>query len=239
VPVYASWGRGLTPADELLACYRQRIRDQGFRAVKFAIGELPIGEDVQRLKDLREGLGHDIGIHIDAQARWHPRCAAEYIARLAPYQIEWVEEPISPYDVDAQIRLAGSVDVPLATGENQATVTEFRDLISSGAISYIQPDPLRIGGITPCHTVMSLAEAWDVPFAPHCNIEVSMHLVAAAGTGHMVEYLGLAEVVLDQVFIDFPRVAEGHLSLPEKPGLGLTVNRESVANHKVAETIIQ
>lgn len=239
VPVYASWGRGLTPAEELVSCYRPRIAEQGFRAIKFAVGELPIEEDVQKLREIRRALGDEIEIHVDAQARWHPRYAADYIARMAPYHIAWIEEPVSPYDVEAQIRLARMAAVPIATGENQASIAEFRDLISSGAIAYIQPDPVRIGGITPCRSIMALAEAWDVPFAPHCNCEVSMHLVAAAVTGHVVEYLGLQEVILHQVFTDFPRVTEGHLTLPEKPGLGLMVNADGVAAYARDTMIIK
>jgi L-alanine-DL-glutamate epimerase-like enolase superfamily enzyme len=239
VPVYASWGLGRTPTEELLDCYRQRITDQGFRAIKFAIGELPIAEDVQKLVEIREALGDDISIHIDAQARWHPRYAPDYAARLAPYHITWLEEPISPYDIEAQLHLADVLSVPMATGENQAAITEFRDLICSGDVAFIQPDPLRVGGITPCRTIMSLAEAWGIPFAPHCNIEVSMHLVAAAATGYVVEYLGLAEVVLNHVFVDFPVVVEGVLTLPQKPGLGLSLNWDNIATNAVDQIVIE
>ncbi len=66
-----------------------------------------------------------------------------------------------------------------------------------------------------------------------------MHLVAAAATGHVVEYLGLAEVVLHHVFIDFPVVAEGVLTLPEKPGLGFSLNRDNIATHAVDQIIIK
>lgn len=224
VPVYASWGLGRTPVDELLACYDEQIKVRGARVIKTAIGELPLEEDVARIAALHDALG-DVRIAIDAQAKWSVENARKAAAALAPYKPYWIEEPTITSRF-GDLTLAQDRIVPIATGENLLEVEDFRELLASGFRGHVQPDPIRIGGVTPLNAIIKIANAYGVPVAPHCYREVAMHAVASASAGGIVEYLGLQEVVHDAIYVEAPTPRDGALTLPAGPGLGYVVDPE-------------
>ena len=228
VPAYASWGLGRTPVDELLACYDEQIHARGAKVIKTAIGNLSVEEDVARIAAIREAVG-DIGIAIDAQAQWPVATARRAAAALAPYSPYWIEEP-TVASRHGDIMIAADGVVPVATGENLLEVEDFRELLAAGFRGHLQPDPIRIGGITPLNTILQMANAYHVPVAPHCYREISMHAVASARAGGIVEYLGLQEVVHDAIYVKAPTPKDGMLALPDGPGLGFVVDPERFAS---------
>ncbi len=227
VPVYASWGLGRTPVDELLAAYEPWI-EKGITAVKLAIGDLPFKEDLRRVAQVRKALGDNIKVLVDAQARYTRKEAAECIHQLEDIGVYWVEEPVDLFDVKGLQYLSQQFTTRVAAGENVGTQHGFAEILSTRAVDVIQPDAFRVGGITACQRIIGACELWDVSFSPHVFKEVSMHLVAASSKGLFVEYLGLQRAIIEEVVDNFPQPEEGCMTLPDAPGLGLCINKEKV-----------
>jgi D-arabinonate dehydratase len=223
VPVYASWGLGRTPAEELLECYIPKV-ESGFTFVKLAIGDVDFKEDLKRIEKIQNKLGNNITVLIDAQARWNLSDTTWKLRELEKLEVGWVEEPMPYFDLPSLGENSKKFKIPIVTGENISDLWGFRDLIATFAVGVLQPDPVRVGGITPVLKIGALAEAWNVNVAPHTCRLMSMHLVAGLQKGYIVEYLGLEDTYLPIIFPDFPKPVNGFLELPKQPGLGVHID---------------
>jgi len=232
VPVYASWGLGRTSAEELLDCYIPKVKS-GFRFVKLAIGNLDIEEDLNRIRKIQETLGDNVTVLIDAQARWNLFDATWKLRKLEELEVGWVEEPVPYSDLPSLNIISKKYKIPLVTGENISNLWGFRDLISTCSVGALQPDPVRMGGITPTLKVGALAEAWNIYVAPHTNRLVNMHLVAGLSKGLIVEYLGLEDTYLPIIFPDFPQPSNGFLNLPKRSGIGVDLDKSALDKFKI------
>ncbi len=124
---------------------------------------------------------------IDANQRWNLPGARRAVAALSGFDLHWVEEPLPSDDVEGYVRLRDSVDVPIAQGENVYTAYQFRDLLVRGACDVIQPNLVRVGGITPFLRIAELAATFDIPVAPHLLFELSGQLACCLPLPSMVE----------------------------------------------------
>ncbi len=186
VPVYGSGVNRDYPLDELVEQAR-RWRAAGHRAVKIKVGRPDLAEDVERVAAVRAAIGPDIALMIDANQRWDLPRARRAIAALAPYDLFWVEEPLPADDITAQARLRASVDVPIAVGESAYTVYDFRDLLVAGACDIVQPNVVRVGGVTPFLRIVELARTFGVPAYPHLLPDISGQLALTLPLPAMVE----------------------------------------------------
>ena len=142
--------------------------DEGFRAIKMKVGRDNLSEDIERVRAMREYLGPDVPLMVDANMRWNVETAIRAARRLRQFDVFWLEEPTIPDDVPGHARIAVEGGLPIATGENLRTVFEFRTMIEQGAISYPEPDVSNIGGITAWMRVAGLAYAHNLP-VPHLH----------------------------------------------------------------------
>jgi len=156
VPVYGSGVNRHYTLEELVAQAR-RWKAAGYPAVKIKVGLPDLREDVERVAAVREVIGPDVALMVDANQRWDLLRARRAIEALAPYGLHWVEEPLPADDVAAHVELRRSVDVPIAVGENVHTGYGFRDLLAAGACDVVQPNVVRVGGITPFLRIAELA----------------------------------------------------------------------------------
>lgn len=222
VPVYGSGVNLHYPLDELVQQV-QRWVDGGYRAVKVKVGKADLAEDVDRVAAVRETLGPDRGLMIDANQRWDLATTQRAVAALEGFGLDWLEEPLRADDTPGYARLRASVGVPIALGENAHTVHRFRDLIDAGACDVLQPNIVRVGGITPFLRIVELARANGIPVAPHLLPELSGQLALTLPETTCVEdvedasfaQLGLLEHASGVV------IRDGKLTAATGPGLGL------------------
>jgi L-alanine-DL-glutamate epimerase-like enolase superfamily enzyme len=222
VPVYGSGVNRHYPLDELVA-QAHRWAAAGFQAVKVKVGGRPIAEDVERVSAVRDAVGPDVELMVDANQLWDEPTAREAIAALAPLRLHWVEEPLPADDLRGHVNLRSAIDVPLAIGESLYTTYRFRDFLAAGACDVVQPNVLRVGGITPFMRIAELAHAYDVPVMPHLLPELSGQLACCLPLPAMVEDVEDASLHALGVLAGGPPVTidQGTLRVGAHRGLGL------------------
>lgn len=242
VPVYATFGFAFFDRDELAQAARHWV-DRGFRRLKMTVGHHAlqrrdeprlladvIAQDVKRLEAVRDAVGPEVQIYIDAN------CSLDYVHALSLAQriehlgISFFEEPVSQNDIPNLVKLRAKTTIPLAAGQNEGLASRFRDMLVAQAVDVVQPNACISGGFTQCLRIAGMAAAFNTQFAnggawPHHN----MHLHAGLANGSLVEYHCVAVECCKQVFDDLPEPSDGMLTLPETPGLGFKPNRERVA----------
>ncbi|MBS1698613.1 MAG: mandelate racemase/muconate lactonizing enzyme family protein [Actinobacteria bacterium] len=230
VPVYASGGWTSYSDDELVEEVQGMV-DRGFTTVKVKVGVeggTNPGSDVVRVRKLREALGPDIRLLLDANNCWDAATAARFANRVAEYDPFLIEEPVFADDIPGLARFKRGTDIPLATGEHEYTRYGVRDLLLADAADVIQADGTRAGGFTEMLKIAALTQAWNVGFAPHAMENIHLHLVASVPNGLFLERLLLFEDITARTFADAPVPVEGHMHIPDLPGLGLALDLDFV-----------
>ncbi|MEM7130558.1 MAG: mandelate racemase/muconate lactonizing enzyme family protein [Chloroflexota bacterium] len=207
----------------------------GAKAIKIKIGGVPINEDVERVRVVRETIGPDVKLLVDANNAYTAHEAIEIARKMEKYEPFWFEEPVAPDDYKGHARLARSTIIPVATGENEYTRYGFRDLIEHEAAAIYNADAQILGGITEFMQVAALTAAHDLQVAPHGDQEIHIHLVSAIPHGLILEfYRETVDPLRGQIFLESMTLDdEGCVAVPDRPGLGFTPNYELLEKHRV------
>ncbi len=227
---YYEEGKGL----EELAREMEENLELGARAVKMKVGGVPIREDVERIRVVRQTIGPDIKLLVDANNAYSAYEAIDMARKMEPYDVFWFEEPVAPDDYRGHAQVAQSTIIPIATGENEYTRYGFRDLIEHRSAAILNADAQILGGITEFMHVAALAAAHDLRLAPHGAQEIHIHLVAALANGLILEfYRETVDPLRGQIFKD-PLVLDedGCVSVPQRPGLGVEPNYELLQKYR-------
>lgn len=199
-PAYTTSAGWLGYSDSTVRALVIDALQRGYTHLKFKVGA-DIHADTRRLKMVRDLVGPDVVLSVDANQAWDVGGAIDNVADLAPYSIHWVEEPTSPDDVLGHRRIAEAIaPIKVATGEHVANRVLFKQLLASGAIGICQMDACRVAGVNENVAVLLLAAKFDVPVCPHAGgvglCEVVQHLsmfdyVAVSGQmeGRWIEYV--------------------------------------------------
>jgi L-rhamnonate dehydratase len=245
IPVYASRLYSM-PLDELRV-EAQRYKDQGYKAMKLRFGWGPVdgAEGMQRnielVRTVREVVGDGIDVMADAYMGWTLDYAKRMLPLLEPFHLRWLEEPVIPDDTRGYKELKAYGRVPIAGGEHEFTVFGFRDLLEANALDYIQFDTNRVGGISQARKISAMAEAYQIPVVPHAGQMHNYHVVMASLNSPMAEFFPKVDVEVGNelfwyIFDGEPVPVDGYIDLDENtPGLGLTVNEESLKRFKIIE----
>ena len=227
---YYEEGKGLGElAEEMAASV-----EMGARAVKMKIGGAPINEDVERVRVVREAVGPEVKLMVDANCAYRHFEAQEIARKMERYDVYWFEEPVNPDDYEGHRAVTNSTTIPVATGENEYTRYGFRELIEGRCCDILQPDGLIMGGVTEFAKVAAMAHAHDMMIAPHGNQDVHVHLVCAIPNGLTVEYYrGSTDPMWGRMFEHTLEVEDGHVSPPNRPGFGIELNEAALAPHRV------
>ncbi len=161
--------------------------ERGHRAAKMKVGSASVERDVARVGAVRDLLGPDRLLMVDANQRWDVPRAARALARLEPFEPHFVEEPLPALDLAAHARLRARTDVPFALGENLRSVAEFERFVDEGVCDVAQPNAVRVGGITPFLRIAEAVARRGVPVAPHLLPELSGQLALCLPEVAMVE----------------------------------------------------
>jgi len=234
VPIYGSGGWTHFSVDELVAEQVGYV-ERGMKSVKMKVGK-DFGksekEDIARLAAVREAVGPEVEILIDANNGYYAKQAILMAREFEPYRVGWFEEPVLADDIEGLAAIAGAIDIPVATGEHEYSKYGFRELIARGGADIAQPDIGRVGGVTEWMKVAHLAHAFNLPVAPHAFQVVHLHVACATPNLRIVEYLGISEQFDKLVYTEFPEPVDGMWSpYRDKPGLGLELNPDAVKKY--------
>jgi len=236
VPAYASGGYylpGKTP-DRLAAEMDGYVAD-GFKVVKMKVGAGTPAEEEARIAAVREAIGDDILLTLDANNAWPDLpTAMTYMARFEPYQPYWIEEPFSPDDIDNHARLAAATPVTVATGEIEAGRWRFKELLDRQAVGLLQTDATVCGGITEWRRIAATAASYGVRVSPHAWHDVHVHLVGSTPNATYAEFMPDDHIVNFRRLIDRQLTAvDGDLLLPQTPGLGFDFDPAAIEQYGV------
>ena len=247
-----SWVGGDRPADLV-----QGARDaaaRGFTAVKLLASEemawidsnAKIDAAVERIGAVRDAMGPEFGIGVDFHGRLHRPMAKAMAKALDPFRLMFIEEPVLSEHTEALREIATHTSTPIALGERLFSRWDFKKILSDGVVDIIQPDPSHAGGITETRKIAAMAEAYDVALAPHCPLgpialAACLQLDAVCQNAVIQEQsLGIHYNTGGNDLLDYlvdPAVfayADGHVAIPQGPGLGIEINEAAVI--KAAET---
>ena len=243
IPVYASRLYAM-PLDELRS-EAQKYKDQGYQAMKLRFGWGPIDgaagmqKNIELVRAVREVIGEGIDLMADAYMGWTLDYAKRMLPLLEPFHLRWLEEAVIPDDTRGYKELKSYGRVPIAGGEHEFTSFGFRDLLEANALDYIQFDTNRVGGISQARKISALAEAFQVPVVPHAGQMHNYHVVMANLNSPIAEFFPKVDVEVGNelfwyIFDGEPVPTDGYIDLDENtPGLGLTVNEESLKRFKI------
>lgn len=241
VPLYATFGFGFLDSEQLAAAARLWVK-RGFKRLKMTVGQHAlarrdeprplddvIAEDVRRVAAVREAVGPEVKLYVDANCGLDLFHATKLARDIEPYGITFFEEPLTQNDVPGMAELRRRTSIPLAAGQNEGLAYRFRDLLTHHAVDVLQPNVTISGGYSQVLKIAGMAQAFNVPIDnggawPFHN----MHLHAGVANGGLVEYHYVAVLVLQKIFDDLPVPDQGWLKLPETPGLGFAPNPERV-----------
>lgn len=260
VPAYATGGfyaegKGVRElVDEMEGYVRH-----GFRAVKMKVGrnsavegsplremahrgvaEVSVAGDLARVRAVRDAVGPDVRLMVDANGAFDVPTAVRMGRAMEPLDVYWYEEPVSPDDPGGSARVAAQVAIPVAGYETCSYGRwAFRDYITIGAVHVVQPDVAWAGGLTESLKVAALAQAWNLPLAPHIHgsavaVAAAVHLLGALPNGSLAEMVFpahplMAELAREPLVVD----GRGEIELPDRPGLGIDLDPKVVSRYRV------
>ncbi|MGO4590520.1 L-talarate/galactarate dehydratase [Paenarthrobacter sp. 2TAF44] len=208
--------------EEVKARATQSI-EEGIGGIKIKVGLPDSKEDLRRVAGVREHIGWDVPLMVDANQQWDRATALRMGRQLEEFNLIWIEEPLDAYDFEGHAHLAHVLDTPIATGEMLASVAEHKGLINANSCDIIQPDAPRVGGITQFLRLAALADERGLGLAPHFAMEIHLHLAAAYPREPWVEHFDW----LDPLFEERLETKNGRMIVPDRPGLGVTLSGQA------------
>jgi L-alanine-DL-glutamate epimerase-like enolase superfamily enzyme len=211
----------------------RRLVDRGFDRVKMKVGLPDPREDYERVKAVRRAIGDGVGLMVDVNTCWDLKTALHWGRKLEEFRLDWLEEPLPPFDVRGHAKLAEALDVPIAVGETLYSADMFRDFLESDAVQVVQADATKLAGVDEWLETAALANTFRAPVVPHTNVQQKLHVQLAAATPHapMVEYCyeSLANIWKEPLI-----VSDGHYPLPQEPGAGCELRPSVLSEFRVA-----
>lgn len=217
------------PLETLVDDAKRLVQEQGYRGVKIKLGSDDPQRDLQRVEAVRHAIGPHVKLMTDANGRWDLPTAVHVGARLAAFDVRWLEEPIWYDDLAGHASLARRIDTPIALGEQLYQLDDFRNFIAAGAVDFVQADAVRLAGITEWWAVADLAFAHRLPVVPHVGdmMQIHLHTTLAHPASTMLEYIPW----LRGCFVEPATVEAGYYRVPEAPGAGTTLTDDAFSRY--------
>ncbi len=217
IPVYTTEGGWLHLSTSELVEEALLAKGAGFRGAKLKVGRPRVAEDVARLAAVRDAVGPEFEIMVDANQAFTVSEALRRAHAFEPFGLAWLEEPLPADDISGHVELAARASMPIAVGESIYSVAHFREYLERDACSIVQVDCARIGGITPWLKVAHLAEAFNVSVSPHFLMELHVSLAGAVPNAAWIEHIPQ----LDAITTSRLAIEDGYALVPTGPGLGI------------------
>lgn len=220
------------PLDDLLAQMNGYL-EQGYTAVKMKVGKEHPDEDVERVAAVRKLIGQNRLLLLDANQKWTAGEAVQRSNMLEPYTPFWMEEPLLSDDLDGHVHLRNRVHTPIAIGENLWNKFQFAEYIKRGGCDIIQADVARVGGITEWMKVAHLAQAANLPMAPHFLMEISLQVVCAVPNSLILENVTGGSLSEMGVLQNPMQPNNGYMYPPQEPGHGVLFNQAELKKYEI------
>lgn len=215
----------------------ERYVSWGISNVKMKIGGANAAEDVQRVRAVRNAVGDEVRLMVDANCAYRPYEALEMSRRLEEYHPYWFEEPVMPDDYEGMSRFREKSCIPLATGENEYNLYGFRDLIDRVHPDILNPDACSMGGITPFVKTAAYAQAHNIALSPHGQQQLHIILDCALPGIVMAEFY--PEQYDKNIYNAFKtpihfNAANGTVAAPDVPGTGLEPDFDFLDQYRIS-----
>jgi len=225
---------------------RQHLAN-GFSAMKIKLG-YGINDDIEVMQAIGDALaGESVELMVDTNHGYGYTDALRLGKALEPFNLRWYEEPVAPEDLAGYARLRQQLSMPIAGGENEHSLYGYRALLGQGCIDIAQPDIGSCGGITGARHIWTLAQAHGVSVNPHVwgsaiAQMASLQVIAALPVTHhalfpaepILEYDQSEHPFRQELMTESIEMENGRVIIPDRPGLGVTVNRELIARFAIA-----
>lgn len=237
-PAYTTSAGWLGYSDEKIRKLCRKAVQEGWDAMKMKVGS-NLGDDLRRAAIIREEIGWDRKLMMDANQKWDVNEAISCMEALSEFEPWWIEEPTSPDDILGHAKIAKAITpVKVATGEHAQNRVIFKQLMQAGAIDICQIDSCRVGGVNENLAIMLMAAKFDIPVCPHAGgvglCEYVQHLsmvdyIAVSGSreGRMIEYVDH----LHEHFLNPAVIKNGSYKIPDKPGYSIEMKQESLRTY--------
>jgi len=225
VPTYASGALTRDLTLEQVVANGPKLVAKGFRQMKTQLalpGKTSAKQEIERVRLVRESIGPDIDLMCDINQRWSVQQAISIGRRIEDVGLYWLEDITACDDFAGLARVADALDTPVAGGEYVYGPVPFRHMMEARSVDIVMVDLMRAGGITQWMKIAGMAEAFNLPIVSHLVPEIHVHLVAAVPNGLTVEYMPRAL----RLYKETPKIEDGMLIVPQKPGLGLEFDPE-------------
>ncbi|NIO07131.1 MAG: mandelate racemase/muconate lactonizing enzyme family protein [Deltaproteobacteria bacterium] len=247
VPSYLTYGFRTYSRDELVETAKHFVA-QGHKRLKIVVGRLNIrgqmdtsgasgehreddpSEDEARVRAVREAVGNDVELMVDANCLMKLDAALRWCKQLEPYNLMWFEEPIVHNDARLLAELRRRTSIPIGAGQRDS-FAKLCELTTAHAVDFVQPHVGAVGGFTMGMKVAAVAQAFNLPIGNGDYFDIHLH--AAVPNGWRTEVRVPNWLAADTIFKDAPKPVNGWVTLTEKPGLGLELNDEAVKEYKV------
>jgi L-alanine-DL-glutamate epimerase-like enolase superfamily enzyme len=227
VAAYGSggWGR-YTEAD--LAGEAERYAALGCKYYKMKIHHPDPKVNRARVEAVRKALGPGVRMMVDVNQKLDVEANIRQARLLEEFDLVWYEEPVLADDLAACAEVSRNIRIPVATGENNYTRYEFRELIERRAARYLMPDVCRANGYSETLKIARLAAAHGIAVSPHVVHELSLQICGAASNGFLVE---LIDWTPPDLFEEMPQCQDGHFRIPQRPGHGMALSRGALQKY--------
>lgn len=232
------------PVEALVEEARGYLKE-GFRMMKMKVGLTP-KVDIEHTRAVRECIGEDTALMVDANCAYDASTAINLGKELEKLDIYWFEEPVPPEDLEGYVKVRAALNTPIAGGECEFTRFGFRELFLHGALDIAQPDICAAGGLTESRRIADMAEAFGVRCIPHVwgtQIAIAAALQFLASLPRLTPSMNPIEPILeldrtpnpirDAVVKDPITPKGGFMEIPDKPGLGVEVDRRTLEKYAV------
>ena len=182
-----------------------------------------------RVEAVKRAVGPGVRLMVDVNQRLDVLGNQRQAALLEEFDLLWYEEPVLADDFRSLEEVAKSIRIPVATGENNYTRYEFRDLLERQAARYLMPDVCRANGFSETLKIGHLAAAHGVLVSPHVVHEISLHVVGALANGFLVEFMDWAP---PDLFEELPQCKGGRFRIPDRPGHGIALARGAIDKYR-------
>jgi L-alanine-DL-glutamate epimerase-like enolase superfamily enzyme len=225
----------------------QKYVDQGFTAFKMRFGYGPrdgakgVIENLKSVEAVREVIGYETDLMLECYMGWNLEYAKRILPKLEKFEPRWLEEPVIADDIDGYAELNQLTSIPISGGEHEFTLHGFKQLLDKKAVSVVQYDTNRVGGISAAHKINALCEAYGVPVIPHAGQMHNYHLTMSTLASPMSEYFPVHDVEIGNelfyyIFKGDPEPQNGFIDLDDKvPGLGLTLETKYLHDFNIIE----
>lgn len=238
-PAYSTSAGWLGYSDEKVKRLSQELVDSGWRYLKLKVGA-NLEDDIRRCKVVRDVVGPDFKIMVDANQKWDVKDAIDWMKHLAPYNPWWIEEPTSPDDILGHEAIRRGIHpIRVATGEHCQNRILFKQFMQAKAIDVCQIDSCRLGGVNEVLAVLLMAAKFNIPVCPHAGgvglCEYVQHLA-------MVDFICISASLEDRVleyvdhlhehFIHPVKIKSGSYMPPSDAGYSITIKPDSLNHHE-------